>query len=107
MHVSVDSGEFRIPLVQHDLDLILFQGDYLYKFAKQFIRDQRHYFEPHDLPSFIKIDHKFYMWKVKKTLSGSVHKDYIGEYPLVKLELAISIGLSGDESQKRFGIFVC
>ena len=90
-----------------DLDLILFQGDYLYKFAKQFIRDQRHYFEPHDLPSFIKIDHKFYMWKVKKTLSGSVHKDYIGEYPLVKLELAISIGLSGDESQKRFGIFVC
>ena len=90
-----------------DLDEILIQGDYVYNFVKKSLNSLRSYLEPQDLPPFIHIDKTYYNWKVKKTYSGSIHENFSGNYPFVNLKLALAMGLSGDESESQYCIFLC
>jgi hypothetical protein len=54
--------------LSRDIDEILVQGDYLYKFAKKSLMSLRSFLEPQDIPPFIHIDEKYLNWKVKKNI---------------------------------------
>lgn len=87
-----------------DIDQILIEGDFVYKFSKKTSNHSKHFLEPCDLPPFIEVNNVYFSWKVKNTYSGSIHKNFTGVYPLVKLEVALAMGLSKDFA---YCIFVC
>lgn len=97
----------NIKWTSDDLDKILQRGDYVYRFSKEFLRPSKGFLEPRDLPPFTKIDGKYFYWKVRNTFSGSIQDHFVGEYPLVRLETAILMGLSGDVLNCQYGIFIC
>lgn len=106
--VSCKLKPFRnIKWKTDDLDQVLLKGDYVYRFSKEFIRPSKGFLEPRDLPPFTKINGKYFYWKVRNTFSGSIQAHFVGEYPLVRLETAILMGLSGNVSNCQFGIFIC
>ena len=76
----------------------------MYKFSKKTSNHSKHFLEPCDLPPFIEVNNVYFSWKVKNTYSGSIHKNFTGVYPLVKLEVALAMGLSKDFA---YCIFVC
>lgn len=79
--------------VAKDLDEILIQGDYVYKFARKTLMSYRSFLEPQDVPPFIQIDKIYFNWKIKKTYSGTINENFSGNYPFVNLKLALAMGL--------------
>lgn len=93
--------------VAKDLDEILIQGDYVYKFARETLMSYRSFLEPQDVPPFIQIDKIYFNWKIKKTYSGTINENFSGNYPFVNLKLALAMGLSGNVNENHFCIFLC
>jgi hypothetical protein len=89
-----------------DLDQILLEGDFVYRFSKLSTRTiiQALFLSHAKMPPFIKMKENFYTWKVKNTYSGSINKTYTGLYPLVNLEVAAATGLSGEGN---CCVFIC
>lgn len=87
-----------------DVDEVLLEGDFLYRFTKQISSCSKDFLELCELPPFIKLNDIFFHWKVKNTYSGSISKNFIGEHPLVRLDIALAMGLSREYT---FCIFVC
>lgn len=87
-----------------DVDEVLLEGDFLYRFTKQIPSCSKDFLELCELPPFIKLNDIFFHWKVKNTYSGSISKNFIGEHPLVRLDIALAMGLSREYT---FCIFVC
>lgn len=93
--------------VAKDLDEILIQGDYVYNFARETLMSYRSFLEPQDVPPFIQMDKIFFNWKIKKTYSGTINENFSGNYPFVNLKIALAMGLSGNENENQFCIFLC
>lgn len=90
-----------------DLDEILIQGDYVYNFARETLMSYRSFLEPQDVPPFIQMDKIFFNWKIKNTYSGTINENFSGNYPFVNLKTALAMGLSGNENENQFCIFLC
>lgn len=72
----------------------ILQEDFSYRFTKQISSCIKGYLELCELPPFIKLNDIFFNWKVKNIYSGSKSKNFKGEYPLVRLDIAFAMGLS-------------
>ena len=84
---------------ESDLDKVLHVGDYIYKYSKSIVQLQNEYLLLNDVPRYICFKDKAFSWSVRKMYK----KNYIGEYPLMRLEFAFTASLSLD----KYAVFIC
>lgn len=80
----------------NDLDGIIHAGNILYKFSKEAFRLNDAYLMPNyvHVAAYISMNGTNISWRVVKTYYGTIDPNFIGEYPLVKLEIALGMALS-------------
>ena len=91
----------------YDLDQVLIAGDDLYIDIRKYNNSSVEFLEVHDLPPYICLSSEYFVCKVKKTYSGAMNPNYTDNYPLVKLEMAIGVGLPANQEEFQYSIFIC
>lgn len=87
----------------NDLDGIIHAGNILYKFSKEAFRWNDAYLMPTDVAAYISMNGTNISWRVVKTYYGTIDPNFIGEYPLVKLEIALGMALSFN----KYALLIC
>lgn len=74
-----------------DVDEVLLEGDFLYRFTKQISSCSKDFLELCEYPPFIKLNDIFFYWKVKNNTVVVLVKKIIGEHPLVRLDIGLAM----------------
>ena len=89
-----------------DMDQILYMGDYIYKFTKNSMHVTHEYLQINEMPSLLQIAGTTLSWRVTKSYSGNIREGFCGVYPLLNLELAVTMCFS-KSTHSSFAVFLC